>query len=272
MKKTSRVAAIIKILSENPNTSFSLKYFCELFGAAKSSISEDLTMAKEILKELELGFIETTVGASGGVSFIPHISDAACKGIQDELCDRLKEPDRLLAGGFLYTSDIMFDSKLMNDVAKIFARKFYSSNANCIVTIETKGIPIALMVAHLLGLPLAVVRRESKISEGSTLSINYFTGSNERLQKMSLSKRAVKPGSKAIVIDDFMRAGGSIKGLHDILREFDVEVVGSGVIISTDAPTQKKIADYVSIIQLGNIDYDKGIVEVKPNKNLFNDL
>ena len=54
------------------------------------------------------------------------------------------------------------------------------------------------------------------MSEGSTLSINYFSGSYDRIQKMSLSKRAVKPGMKALIVDDFMRGGGSTKGISDI--------------------------------------------------------
>lgn len=269
MKKSGRVAAIIKILSDHPNQNFSLNYFCKLFNVAKSSISEDINLAKEILTGLDLGFLKTSLGASGGVVFIPHISDDACKQIQNTICSRLKEPDRILTGGFLYTSDIMFDSTLMNSTAKIFSRKFQNCRADYVATIETKGIPIALMTAHHLGLPLVVVRRESKISEGSTLSINYFAGQNERIQKISLSKRAIKVNSSAIIIDDFMRAGGSIKGVSDILKEFGVRTVGAGVIIAGSEPQKKKISDFFPIINLGSIDEKTGLVEVSPNPDIF---
>lgn len=270
MKKTARVAAITKILSDNPNKPFALSYFCDLFGAAKSSISEDISSAKEILASLDLGFIQTNIGAGGGVIFIPHISDNAANDIQNDLCKRLREPERILTGGFLYTSDIMFDSSLMNSAAKIFSRKFQDVSADYVATIETKGIPVALMTAHLLGLPLVVIRRESKISEGSTLSINYFTRRNDRIQKISLSKRAVRPETSAIIIDDFMRAGGSIKGVSDILSEFNVKTVGCGVVISTSEPKQKKITDFFNIITLNSVSEEKRTVDVNPNPNIFN--
>lgn len=270
MKKTARIAAITKILSDNPNKPFALSYFCDLFGAAKSSISEDISSAKEILASLDLGFIQTNIGAGGGVIFIPHISDNAANDIQNDLCKRLREPERILTGGFLYTSDIMFDSSLMNSAAKIFSRKFQDISADYVATIETKGIPVALMTAHLLGLPLVVIRRESKISEGSTLSINYFTGRNDRIQKISLSKRAVRPETSAIIIDDFMRAGGSIKGVSDILSEFNVKTVGCGVVISTSEPKQKKITDFFNIITLNSVSEEKRTVDVNPNPNIFN--
>ena len=72
MKKTQRVASLIKILSDSPNQAFGLKTFCQLFDAAKSSISEDIAAAKEVVKDMELGRIETTPGAAGGVKFV-HI-------------------------------------------------------------------------------------------------------------------------------------------------------------------------------------------------------
>ena len=78
MKKTMRIGAIMKILTDAPNKNFSLKYFCDLFDAAKSSISEDLKNVSEICKAMELGSIETTPGAGGGVKFVPYISDEKC--------------------------------------------------------------------------------------------------------------------------------------------------------------------------------------------------
>lgn len=125
----------------------------------------------------------------------------------------------------------MFDTQLISRLASVFTKKFKDRCADYVATVETKGIPLASMVAHQLNLPLVIIRREAKVSEGSTVSINYFSGSYDRVQKMSIAKRAVAPGSKAIIIDDFMRGGGSTRGIADILAEFDVEVVGTGIAI-----------------------------------------
>src|SRR5665647_317913 len=269
MKRSERLSAIVKILSDSPNQAYSLSYFCQLFDSAKSSISEDLQAAKQLLAKLEIGIIETTSGAGGGVRFIPYISNTACLNLQNNLCERLKDPSRRLAGGFLYTSDIMFDANLMKKVACAFARKFQNSGADCVVTIETKGIALATMVSDLLHLPMVVIRRESRISEGSTISINYFSGSSDRVQKMSIAKRAVVPGSKALIIDDFMRAGGSVKGISDILTEFDVKIVGTGIIIVTNEPERKTIPDYSAFVYLGNIDENSKEINVFPNIQFF---
>ncbi|QOX65583.1 pur operon repressor [Anoxybacterium hadale] len=269
MKRTERVGAIIKILSENPNRLYSLGYFCDLFQSAKSSISEDIQSAKSILEGIDLGLIETTAGAGGGVKLIPYISDTEAEKTLNQLCEKLRDKNRILGSGFLYTSDLMFDSNITKRAGEIFARRFINLGADYVVTIETKGIPVALMTAHMLNLPLVVIRRESKISEGSTVSINYFSGSAERIQKMSISKRAVTPGSKAIIIDDFMRAGGSVKGVSDMLAEFDIEIVGTGVVIASMEPQKKKISDYFPLIYLGSVDENEKSIEVFPNSLIF---
>lgn len=57
---------------------------------------------------------------------------------------------------------------------------------------------------------------------------------------MSMSKRAIRPGAKVIVIDDFMRGGGSVTGISEMINEFGGSVVGVGVAISSKEPVKKE--------------------------------
>ena len=269
MKRVQRIGALMEILSGSPNKVFSLSEFCSLFGAAKSSVSEDLAQAREITRLTGLGKIETISGVTGGVRYVPFISEERAAQCQEKLCRKLREKNRVLGGGFLYTSDIMFHPAIVKEMAQVFARKFSDCGADYIVTIETKGIPLALKTAELLNLPSVVVRREAKISEGATMSINYLSGSSERMQKMSISKRAAAPGSKVLIIDDFMRGGGSIKGLVEIFSEVDISIVGIGVAIVNIEPEKKKVQNYFPIVHLGEVDETAKSVEVIPNCQIF---
>ena len=40
-KRNQRIGALMKIFAEKPNYVFSYNYFCEIFNAAKSTMSED---------------------------------------------------------------------------------------------------------------------------------------------------------------------------------------------------------------------------------------
>lgn len=269
MKRTKRLGAMIRILTGTPCKLYPLKYFVDMFNTSKASISEDIVLADETLRMVGDGRIETVLGAKGGVRFIPDISESKLRELQEELCERIRDGSRIVGGGFLYTSDIMFDARFMHRLAVIFVRKFKDSGANYVATLETKGICLASMVALQMDLPMVIIRREAKVSEGSTVSINYFSGSYDRIQRMSLSKRAAAPGSKAVIIDDFMRGGGSVRGMADILDEFGVKAVGTGVAIVSLKPEKKKVDDYTALVYLGEVNEKNKTIEVYPNRKIF---
>ena len=82
------------------------------------------------------------------------------------------------------------------------------------------------MTARALDVPLAIVRRVNRVTEGTVVTTNYVSGSAKRIETMSLSRRALSPGMKVVIIDDFMKAGGSARGLVDLVAEFGAEVAG----------------------------------------------
>lgn len=269
MKRIERACRITQTLIENPNKLFALGFFADVFSCAKSSVSADIKAVKQALQENGYGFVETIAGAKGGVRYIPFVSYDMAMQTLHELKAMFLEPDRMLGGGFLYTSDMMFSPSVAKGVGGIFARHFAQSEATCIVTVETKGIAVAAFTADFLGLPLIVLRRESKVSEGSTVSINYFSGSTDRIQKMSLSKRAIKSGEKALIIDDFMRGGGSIVGIKDMLNEFEVETVGIGVVVVANANQRKNIGEYFPLLLLNTDEKKKYVCDVEVNSEIL---
>lgn len=266
-KRTERIGAIVKILSDNPNKIFTLSYFTSKFNSAKSTISEDLIVVKNVFEKLELGQVITISGAAGGVKYIPKTSKSENEEFLLKLCEDIKDPSRILSGGFLYLIDLIYDPRVASKIGKIFASNIDYSEADYVVTMETKGIPMALMTAKAMNLPLVIIRKDAKVSEGPTLSMTYVSGSNSKVESMSLPRKAVKPGSKVILIDDFMRGGGTIKGMMQLMNEFGAEVIGKGVFISTTNPTEKMVEDYISLIQIDVINNE--VVTVEPNLQTF---
>lgn len=67
---------------------------------------------------------------------------------------------------------------------------------------------------------------------------------------MFLPKRSLAAGSNVLIIDDFMKAGGSALGLEHLVKEFDARVVGTGVLIATGQPVDKLVSKYSSLLTL----------------------
>lgn len=267
-KRTERIGTLIKILSDQPNKVFTLNYFCELLEAAKSSISEDIVIAKNILEDLQLGTIHTIAGAAGGVKYLPLIAKEKTMEFLQDICLKLEDENRMIPGGFIYMTDIIYSPENAEMIGRILATQFMDKEIDYVLTMETKGIPIAMMSAKALGVPLAIVRRDNKVTEGSTVSINYVSGSSKRIQTMSLSRRALPKRAKVLIIDDFMKAGGTAKGMTDLVKEFEGEVAGIGVLIATREPQKKVVEEYTSLLYLEKMDTDNRKVFITANENL----
>ncbi len=256
------MVAIIQILMAKPNVLIPLTILVERFSVAKSTISEDLFAVREAISFTKLGRLETVPGSAGGVRYIPEISAEEANRFLEELAGRLSNKERILAGGFLYMTDLLFDPAILRTLGLIFAGAFRDKKPDVVVTIETKGIPLALVTAGALGIPMVIIRHGNKVTEGSSVSINYFSGSARRIQTMTLSRRAVNPGQKILIIDDFMKAGGTTRGMINLMGEFGANVVGIAVLIEAASRKTSKLVDrYLSLLQFNDMELQEEIIE-----------
>jgi len=268
-KRNQRIGALMKIFAEKPNYIFSYNYFSEIFNAAKSTISEDVHIVKELVSELECGRIDTISGASGGAVFVPFFGLKEKREILVELCSMFSQKNRIIAGGYIYMTDLFNTPNIVTNIAKIISSEFSDVKIDFIVTVETKGIPVAILTAQKMNVPVAVIRRNNKVTEGATVSINYVSGSSNNIQTMSLSRRSLKENSKVLILDDFMKGGGTAKGMADMMREFNVNVVGTAVVIETIEPEKKLVDNYLSLMVIKKMDEKNGIIEIEPNYKLL---
>ncbi len=264
VRRNERLAIMTKMLSDSPNEIMTLGSFSELFGSAKSSLSEDTDFLKNLFQEYHLGQIDTMTGASGGIRFRPVPTPADALATVSSLAASVSSPSRILPGGYLYMSDVLSSPKVVEAVGAIIASQYYRAEPDFVLTMETKGIPVAMMTARALNVPMVIVRRENKVYEGPAVNINYLSGSGTHVETMSLSRRAVKEGQRALIVDDFMRAGGTAKGMLDMMKEFSVTVVGICVLTSTAEPVKKRVENVRSLMVIDSVDELTGEVSIRP--------
>ncbi|MNH83514.1 Pur operon repressor [compost metagenome] len=266
LKRSARLVEMTQYLLLRPHHLIPLTTFAERYGAAKSSISEDLSIIKEVFEEEGMGDLLTLAGAAGGVKFIPKVGETQAREFIDQLCGMLSDRNRILPGGYLYMSDLLGLPNLMNEAGKLFATVFANQNIDVIMTVETKGIPLAYATGAQLNLPVVLVRRDHQVTEGSAVSINYVSGSHKSLHTMTLSRRALKENSRVLIVDDFMKAGGTIQGMVDLLAEFNATVAGVGVLVESGEveSEQRLLHDYVSLATLTAVDPKVKEIVVQP--------
>ncbi|MGG1314706.1 MULTISPECIES: pur operon repressor [Cohnella] len=270
LKRSARLVEMTQYLIARPHTLISLTAFADRYQSAKSSISEDLAIIKEVFEEEGIGDLHTLAGASGGVRYVPKCRKEQALQMIMGVCRQLEQPDRLLPGGYLYMTDLLGQPKLLQEIGRMFATAFADREVDVIMTVETKGIPLAYATSVYLNVPVVIVRRDHKVTEGSVVSINYVSGSSKRIQTMSLTRRALKEQSRVLIIDDFMKAGGTIQGMVDLLHEFHASVAGVGVFVESGeiGSEERLLHDYVSLASLREVDLKTRQIVVKPG-NFF---
>ena len=248
LRRGERMVVIAHRLLTHPYQLFPLSTFMELLGAAKSTISEDLGFLRQAFDRFHLGKVETLAGAAGGVRYLPHMTRDQIRTLVEDLCRRLRDPARVLPGGFLQTTDLISTPQFAVPIGQAFATLLGDVRPDVVLTMEVKGIPLALETARAFNVPMVTIRRGGRVTEGPSVTVNYVSGSSRLVGQMTLPLRAIQPGAKAIFIDDFLRGGGTARGVVDLIKEFRAELIGIGVLIETGVPKEKMAERYLSLI------------------------
>ncbi|WP_026314388.1 pur operon repressor [Allofustis seminis] len=273
VKRSERLVEMTIEFIQHPHKIFPLDYFTDRFNAAKSSISEDLNIVKGTFARRHLGEIITYSGARGGVQFIPVISKSQVADYVRQLQDALHQSERLLPGGYIYTSDILSQPEWLKKIGKLIASRYSRNDIDAILTIATKGIPIAQSVAEELGVPFVIVRKASKVTEGSTVGINYVPYSSaDVMERMELSTRSLHPQTSVLIIDDFLRGGGTVNGLTMVANEFQCHVVDTVVFIENMRLDEPIKVLYHSLFRIESVNSETKKIQVKSGNFFAEDL
>lgn len=254
VRRSDRLIDMTLYLLERPHTLIPLTFFSKRYESAKSSISEDLAIVRRTFAQRQTGILETVPGAAGGVRYIPIMGEDEAENFIAAMAKRLSETDRLLPGGYVYLSDLLGTPSVLRQIGRLIATQYREANVDAVMTVATKGIPIAQSVSQYLNVPFVIVRRDSKITEGSTVSVNYVSGSSARIEKMELSKRSLPANSRVLIVDDFMKGGGTVNGMKALIDEFNAKMVGITVFAEGKFDGDRMVNDYTSLIRVDKVD------------------
>lgn len=250
VRRSNRLVDMTRYLLDHPHELVSLKFFGERYHSAKSSISEDLSIIRKTMADWGVGRLETLPGAAGGAQLAPLYSAANAQQVIQDLVTAVADDSRLLPGGYVYLSDLLGQPAVLREVGRLIATQYVDQAVDVVMTVETKGIPIAQSVAMALNRPFVIVRNSSHITEGSTVSVNYVSGSSQRIKKMELSRRTLKAGANVVIVDDFLKGGGTMHGMQSLIKEFGAHLVGMNVFAEGQFTGTRLVSGCTSLIKV----------------------
>lgn len=157
--------------------------------------------------------------------YIANVPDFPIKGIQ-----------------FKDITPLIGDGKAFQHATELFTNFTKEVGADIIVGPDARGFIFGCPVATKLGLGFIPVRKPNKLPR-ETINVSYDLeyGSNT----LCLHKGDIKPGQKALVIDDLLATGGTIEATIQLVEESGAEVVGIAFLLELlELEGRKKLEGY----------------------------
>ncbi len=129
---------------------------------------------------------------------------------------------------FRDVTPIVRDPEAFKESVRLIAEYAKKVGANVVVGPEARGFIFGCPVALELGVGFVPVRKPGKLPR-ETISCKYDLeyGSNE----VHMVKDAIKPGDRALIVDDLLATGGTAKASATMIEELGGEVAGCAFVI-----------------------------------------
>ena len=152
-----------------------------------------------------------------------------------ELKERILKEGKVLPGDIIKVDGFLnhrVDCALMARIADEFAKVFDIDNVDLLLTAEASGIALTAICALRFGKPMVYAKKaKSDNIEGGLFTSEIFSYTYKKKVTLLVSKDWIRPGTRVLVIDDFLARGEALRGLCDIVRQAGAELVGIGCAI-----------------------------------------
>lgn len=142
---------------------------------------------------------------------------------------RVIDSSTLNVGGFL---NHQLDIRLIKWIAEEIKRRFADTEVTKILTIESSGIPIAVMLGDLYDVPVVFAKKgSSKTTNDDKYVSSAYSFTHQKMNDVFVLKQYLNPDDKVLVVDDFLADGEAARAMIDITVQAGGEVVGLAVAV-----------------------------------------
>lgn len=123
------------------------------------------------------------------------------------------------------------DPVIIDEIGRQIAEHFADLKPDLIVTAEASGIPPAMATARYLPVPVVYAKKYLGVGERDTFAREVLSPTKGVEYRVEVTRRALEPGGRALIIDDFLAGGRTAQALGQIVEEAGGEVAGYGFVI-----------------------------------------
>ena len=145
--------------------------------------------------------------------------------------------------------NMLGDTEIVEESARLLAEKM-PANTDVLVVPEVKAVPLGHALSAKTGLSFIVVRKIRKPYMVDCLSTDVVSITTGQPQTLFIDgkDRALIQGKNAVLLDDVISTGSTIRGLRQLMAEADATIVGEMAVFTEGDPAQ-----WPDVIALGNL-------------------
>ncbi|MBR6040656.1 MAG: xanthine phosphoribosyltransferase [Clostridia bacterium] len=152
-----------------------------------------------------------------------------------ELKERILKEGKVLPGDIIKVDGFLnhrVDCELMSHIADEFAKYFNIDDVDLLLTAEASGIALTAVCALRYHKPMVYAKKaKSDNIEGGLFKSEIFSYTYKKKVTLLVAKDWIRPGSRVLVIDDFLARGEALRGLCEIVEQAGATLVGIGCAI-----------------------------------------
>lgn len=153
----------------------------------------------------------------------------------DALKKRILTEGKVLPGSIIKVDGFLnhrVDCAFMGQLADEFARIFDLSQVDLILTAEASGIALASICAYRWNKPMIFAKKaKSDNIEGGLYKSEIMSYTYKKKVTLILSKQWLTPGTRVLIIDDFMARGEAARGLCELVETAGARLMGVGIAV-----------------------------------------
>ncbi len=160
------------------------------------------------------------------------------------LRDKISEIPNFPKKGILFRdiSPLLRDPSALSKVVDEFMKVIHPNDVDIFAGIESRGFPLACMLALKYNKGMIMIRKEGKLP-GAIHKISYNIEYGTATMEIQID--AIEKGQKVFICDDLLATGGTAKAAAKLIEKIGGKVTGLGFIIElTELKGSKAIKGY----------------------------
>ena len=157
------------------------------------------------------------------------------------------------------------DPVIIDEIGRQIAVHFADLKPDLIVTAEASGIPPAMATARYLPIPVVYAKKYHSIGQRDTLVREVMSPTKGVEYRIEVARRALAPGGRAVIIDDFLAGGRTAESLGQIVEEAGCEIAGYAFVIEKQFAGGRDVLeahgwDVWSLVEIAGIEGGKPVI------------